>query len=392
MSIARPLVPSPRLAALALRLPLLLPLLLPPLLVPPLLAASAPARADCLDGRPRNSGHRGTGTSNANNPYPENTIPSLLQAAAEGATRVEFDVRISSDGVPVLMHDASVDETTDGEGCVSSFTVAELQALDAGAGTPMAGQGITIPTLAEVVDQVALDLNVELKFDGGGPCPELSREEFAATVLAALDGDPHDRAVALSSFDFMLLQAARAQDPEIYLGHLALTADLLQLAVDAELQAVNLGKDAINAAIVADIHAAGLEVNTWTVDDPGEIAAMFDADVDEIITNEPPRVEAERALRCPDEPETTGEPQTTGEPETTEGPATGDDTASTGAGETLTTTDDGSGDTTGAGTDSGTMEEGEGCGCRARGHEGAGAGAGALAWLLLLARRRRRPA
>ena len=58
------------------------------------------AQADCVDGRPINVGHRGAGNSSAENPYPENTIPSLLAAAEQGATMVEIDVQISADGVP----------------------------------------------------------------------------------------------------------------------------------------------------------------------------------------------------------------------------------------------------------------------------------------------------
>ncbi len=347
-------------------------LLLPAVL--PVLALPGDARADCLDGRPVNAGHRGTGNSTADNPFPENTIPSLLQAIEEGATNVEFDVRMSADGVPVLMHDSSLDNTTDGEGCVSALTVAELQQLDAGAGTPMAGGGVTIPTLAEVVEQVPIDLNVEMKYDGGGACPELSREEFATAVLEVLEADDQGRLLSISSFDFMLLEEVRAQDPDIYLGYLALTVDVLPLAISAGFQALNINVANVNAEVVAQVHAEGLEVNAWTVDDPVEIAAMFAADVDAIITNEPPRVEAERALQC-DETETTG------------GSSGGEMSTSTGDNETETSV--------GSATDSDTEsldypDQDEGCGCRgapAPRHRG-------LAWLLLavvaLTGRRRR--
>ncbi len=346
------------------------------------------ARADCLDGRPINAGHRGTGNSKADNPYPENTIPSLLQAIEEGATNVEFDVRMSADGVPVLMHDSSLEATTDGEGCVSAHTVAELQQLDAGAGTPMAGEGVTVPTLAEVVLQVPIDLNVEMKYDGGGACPEVSREEFAAAVLEVLEADDQDRLRSISSFDLMLLEAVRAQDPDIYLGYLALTADLLPLAVEAGFQALNLNIANVNADVVAQVHAEGLEVNVWTVDDPVDIADMFAADVDAIITNEPPRVEDERALQC-DELETTGGTETTGEPGTTESAGTTDSgDMSTSAGDD-DDDDDAPGTDSDDATDSDALDDAEGCGCRGA----SGDRRGGLAWLIMagLALARRRP-
>ena len=82
-------------------------------------------------------GHRGLGPTRASGSFPENTIESIQAAIEAGATMVEFDVQLSADDVPVLMHDDTLDRTTSGRGCVSAFTLAELRTLDAGVGTPL---------------------------------------------------------------------------------------------------------------------------------------------------------------------------------------------------------------------------------------------------------------
>ncbi|MCA9693487.1 MAG: hypothetical protein KC636_28080 [Myxococcales bacterium] len=345
--------------------------------------SSTPARASCDDGRPINCGHRGTGTSNAQNPAPENTIPSLLKAGEEGATMVEFDIRITADGVPVLMHDATVEETTDGMGCVSELTLEQLQALDAGFGTPAEGQGITAPTLAEVLAQVDLDLNVELKYSGGGGCPELDRDAFASAVLDVLAEDEvADRWQTISSFDLGLLEAVRAQDGGVYLGFLTFLPESAPAVVAADLDALNLEDTAVSAETVAAVRAAGLEVNVWTVDDPARIAALFDLEVDAIISNEPDRVAERRAELCPEVQETDGDTgEATGDSDS--GEATGDSDA----GEVTGDSDAGDAKSGEADTDTAGQGEAEGCGC-------AHASSRAPWWLALalvgLARRRRR--
>jgi glycerophosphoryl diester phosphodiesterase len=86
-------------------------------------------------------GHRGLGPTRASGSFPENTIESIEAAIEAGATMVEFDVQLSADDVPVLMHDDTLDRTTTGRGCVSASTLAELRMLDAGVGTPLCRTG-----------------------------------------------------------------------------------------------------------------------------------------------------------------------------------------------------------------------------------------------------------
>ncbi len=267
------------------------------------LLAPTTASADCIDGRPVTVGHRGTGNSTADNPQPENTIPALIEAANEGATMVEIDVQLTADGAVVLMHDATVDRTTDGSGCVTELTLDQLSALDAGEGTPAAGQGIAVPTLEDVLEAVDLDLNVELK-DGGDGCPVSDPAVVATAVLDALAADETSRTSTVSSFDLELLQAIRDQDAAIYIGLITVTPASMQAALDADFDALNLVEGSIDEATVTQLRDAGLELNAWTVDSQPRIEELFGLDVDSIITNEPPLVEAVRQQQCPGQDDT----------------------------------------------------------------------------------------
>jgi glycerophosphoryl diester phosphodiesterase len=94
---------------------------------------------------------------------PENTLESLTEAVSLGADALEFDVRVTRDGVPVLMHDARLDRTTNGHGPLGSFTFAELRTLDAGAHPPKAAR-LQIPSLEEVLDRFReIPLVIEVK-------------------------------------------------------------------------------------------------------------------------------------------------------------------------------------------------------------------------------------
>ncbi|MEK7278389.1 MAG: glycerophosphodiester phosphodiesterase family protein, partial [Chloroflexota bacterium] len=94
--------------------------------------------------------HRGASAA-----APENTLTAFTSAAALGADAVELDVKLSKDGVPIIMHDPTVDRTTDGRGRVADLTLAALKRLDAGAKKDAKFAGERVPTLAEVFEAVA---------------------------------------------------------------------------------------------------------------------------------------------------------------------------------------------------------------------------------------------
>jgi len=347
-----------------------------------LLGASTVARADCIDGSPLNAGHRGTGDSTADNPYPENTIPSFIAAGEEGASMVELDVQLSADGIPVLMHDARVDLTTDGMGCVTELTLDELQMLDAGVGSPMEGTGITIPTLEEVLEGIDLDLNVEIK-NGGDGCAMFSDEEVATAVLDVLAADPSPRLQTLSSFEVGILETVREQDAEIYIGFITVTVATVMVAVDADFDALNLIDGGVDEAAVMAAHDAGLELNVWTVNDTARIEALFAMEVDSIITDEPPLVEMVRQQLCGGEDDTGG---STGEPGGTEG----DEADESGApGGTIAESGSGGEGSTGSGAALGD-EDDSGCACQATSRSHAPGGLAFFGLLLWGVGRRRR--
>ncbi len=203
-------------------------------------------------------GHRGTGTDTDDNPFPENTIASFMQAVTEGATMIELDVQLSQDGALVVMHDDTVNRTTDGTGCVAELDLAELQALNAGTET--------IPTLEEVFAAVEVDVNVEIKVaDEGGPCPATDRRAVASALTMVL-GSAGDRTIVVSSFDFNQLLAVRAADPDVRLASLFVARDGFAPALAEGMDAHPLVL-AVRAIEVDAHHAAGLAVRPFTVND-----------------------------------------------------------------------------------------------------------------------------
>ena len=245
-----------------------------------------------------NVGHRGTGTNAADNPFPENTLEGFAQAAAEGAQMIELDVTHSADGVLVVIHDASVDRTTDGIGCVGDLTVAELKALDAAAGTSLEGTGVTIPTLDEVLAATDLDINIEIKVHTGD-CSTTDRAQTAADVVAAMAADTSGRWFVVSSFDADALTAVRDLDPAAYLGLLTLVPEDASLAEERGFDALNVLSVNVRDRADADaIRAHGLDVVVWTENGAVAIDNHLTTGVDMIITDEPDVMETVRADWC----------------------------------------------------------------------------------------------
>lgn len=224
-------------------------------------------------------GHRGTGTNGVSPGPPENTIASFLQGATEGATMVELDVQLDLDGVLYVMHDDTVDRTTDGTGCVASLTSAEMDALDA--------DGESVPTLEAVLAAVDTDLNIEIKVTDDPSCPETDRLNLATELARVLAADPTPREILVSSFDLDQLLAVRGVDDTIRLAFLALDRSGFDTAITEELAAVHPIALGIRADDVERAHAAGVLVNPWTVNDEVDYRRVIATGVDGIITDEP---------------------------------------------------------------------------------------------------------
>lgn len=212
---------------------------------------------------------------------PENTLSAFAEALKTPAQSCELDVHLSADGEVIVMHDATVDRTTDGTGAIADLTLAQLKALDAGSwfGPEFAGE--PVPTLAEVVALVGdrVKLNVEIK---SAADPDSSLK----VVQILRDGGILDQSM-ISSFGLQALLETRKYWPQ---GTLALItghcADL-QIAIDNGLQWFNVYYHEVDEALVRRAHEAGLKVMIWTMDDPAQWERFASMGVDGICTNAP---------------------------------------------------------------------------------------------------------
>lgn len=217
---------------------------------------------------------------------PENTVPAFELGLAQGADGVEFDVQLTADGVPVVIHDETVDRTTNGEGLVQDFSLAALQSLDASAGHE-GFTGVQIPTLAEVLDVFVgsrITVNIELK-NSKVDYPRLEEK-----VLAAVDAfDLTDR-VLLSSFNHNSLKrlldlGTRCPVAVVYTDPLykpwRYAAQLGASAIHPPRRFV------LRRGFVRKAQAAGIAVRPWVVNSEGDLRRMFSYGVDAVFTDVP---------------------------------------------------------------------------------------------------------
>ncbi len=230
---------------------------------------------------PRWVAHRGAGKL-----APENTLAAFRLGAQHGYRMIECDVKLSADGVPFLLHDATLERTTDGEGTAGDFAWAHLSRLDAGAwhSPPYAGE--TLPTLQAVARWCQANgvlLNIEIK---PTPGTEAQTGEVVAREAARLwQGAPVPP--LLTSFQPEALRAAQAAAPELPRG---LLLDRLWDGWHAQAQA--LGCVALvchhllwDEALVAQARAAGWRLLSYTVNDAAAAERLWALGTDGIITD-----------------------------------------------------------------------------------------------------------
>jgi glycerophosphoryl diester phosphodiesterase len=222
--------------------------------------------------------HRGSSGT-----HPENTISAFLAAAEEGADMCELDVQATSDSAVVVIHDETVDRTTDGHGAVADLTLMEIQLLDAGIKRGASFRGERIPTLDQVMNAVQgkLGLNIEIK--------EGAVERQVCELMRSYDALATSM---VSSFEWKALEKVRALDADIRVGLLAEKNrdTLIDAASAMQAYAVNPRFDMVDAAFCAKAHARGLKVLVWTVDVPEAMQILIAAGVDGIMTNYPARL------------------------------------------------------------------------------------------------------
>jgi glycerophosphoryl diester phosphodiesterase len=233
--------------------------------------------------RPLNFAHRG-----ASYDAPANTLAAFLLAAEMGADGVELDVHLSKDGEVVVIHDFSLESTTDGQGQVRDHALTELRELDAGSWFDPAFAGQRIPTLQEVVDAVGhrLLINIEIKTN------KLRDDALTAEVVRLVEDNNLSDRVIVSSFSPLALRSVRQANPTIPIGQLydpeqSLVLRKAWLRHFIRPDALHPHCSVVDAKYVRWAREKGYRVHVWTADDPGEMRQLVADGVDLIITNRP---------------------------------------------------------------------------------------------------------
>ncbi len=242
---------------------------------------------------PRAFGHRG-----AAGVAPENTIVSFRRACADGADVLELDVHATADGEIVVLHDPTLERTTDGTGPVAALRFAEIERLDAGhrftpdggRTFPFRGAGVRVPRLAELLRELpGVPLNIEIKQETPAIVAEVVRLLRAARVPVVLAAE-HD----------VIMQAIRVSAPDIptslaagevasFIGTLTageapvVPAGAVALQIPPRFGDVEL----VTGATVAAAHACGAEVHVWTINDSDEMRRLLALGCDGIMSDLP---------------------------------------------------------------------------------------------------------
>jgi glycerophosphoryl diester phosphodiesterase len=235
---------------------------------------------------------------------PENTLPSFRLALAARADLVELDYHHTRDGVPVVIHDGTLDRTTDATNrwgskdiAVSSRSAADLALLDAGGWFAPAFAGTRIPTLVQAIEAIQAGGVTLIERKGGD----------AATLVALLRERGWIDGLVVQSFDWAFVREAHRLAPELVLGALGppssrngrkLADDEKALSPKFVAEVVDLGARVVvwnrqvSAASVAQAHERGLRVWVYTINDAGEAARLVALGVDGIITDNPAAIRA----------------------------------------------------------------------------------------------------
>lgn len=240
---------------------------------------------------------------------PENTLPAFRLALASGADLVELDYHHSRDGVPVVIHDATLDRTTDATNRwseakigVSTRTAAEIGTLDAGRWFAPHFAGTSVPTLEEAVRLIQASNTTLIERKGGDP----------ATLVRGLRANGWLRSVVVQSFDWDFVEQAHALAPELVLGALgppssrggrrltdaekALSPEFIEEIARRGARLIVWNRQ-VDAAAIALARDRGLRVWVYTINEPAEAEAMVRLGVEGIITDDPASIHARLAFR-----------------------------------------------------------------------------------------------
>jgi glycerophosphoryl diester phosphodiesterase len=222
---------------------------------------------------------------------PENTLVALARALEAGADALEWDVQMTADGVPVLLHDELLDRTTDGTGAAATHTLESLRSLDAGSwfGPEFAGE--RVPTVAEALALArARCRRIYPELKGRG------RPEDAEAVVRLVRESGWEDDCVLISMDWTALAAARAASDRLAIGYIVEAED--RFAAALELAAAD-GRAIVDCDVrlllerptwAGDARRAGVELAVWTVDDATDARLVSALGVRRLTTNQVERI------------------------------------------------------------------------------------------------------
>lgn len=232
---------------------------------------------------------------------PENTLEAFRAAIEAGAAGLELDVHMTRDGRIVVVHDATVDRTTDGSGAVREMTLEEIRGLDAGyhfspdggSSYPYRGRDLRVPTLEEIFHEFpGAAVNAEIKEAGPG---------IERTVLSVIEeADAEGRTLVASGKHEVIERFRRVAGREIptaasrreirtfYLLSRLRLEGLLRPAYDAlQIPVSYRGIRLVTPRFVEAAHDRGVRVDVWTINDPSEMRFLLDLGVDAVMTDRP---------------------------------------------------------------------------------------------------------
>ena len=241
------------------------------------------------DGSTRVIAHRGFSGE-----APENTTAAFRRAIEVGADMIELDVLLSRDGELVVIHDDTLDRTTDGSGRVADHTLEELSRLDAGSWFAPEFAGERIPTLEEVLRLAhgRILVNIEIKTEAVTGEAEGGVVDKTLALVERLG--MRDR-IVISSFDPRALAHARALDPTIATASLRSSrhhaeSSPAEVMESVGSQAFNLSRNEVSREVVEACHALGRPVAVYTVNEESEMRRLVELGVDALFTDHPDRL------------------------------------------------------------------------------------------------------
>ncbi len=240
-----------------------------------------------IEGLAKVIGHRG-----AMGHAPENTVASLRRAVALGAVWVEVDVRLTADNRLVLMHDATLERTTDGEGLVEEATLSGIAALDAGGWYAPEFAGELVPTLEEFIDtchELGLRANIEIK-PGRADDGDVGRAvaDLLAIHIPAGEPPPLVSSLSIPALDAFLGVSRRFPSGVVCAGAISGEADLAKWR--DRFASIHALASALTANDVARAKAQGYVVMAFTVNDVETATRLFDWGVDAVFSDYPDRL------------------------------------------------------------------------------------------------------